>query len=381
MPRRSAQIKAEVPDEPMDTSGAQQKETTGWPTDELRMLSERVLNTYDTPTDFAGVPCQEFDLTAFLDAIHIDIINESKDKFELEFDLVGVEAPIANAIRRVLIAEVPTLAIEKVYLYQNTSIIQDEVLCHRFGLLPVKADPRQFNWPTEKIVGINENVDCSEEPAGEPNRNLVFDFHVKCKRNPRAVPSDTAPEALYIDSSIYSKDFKWCPIGNQAADFAADPPRMVHDDILVAKLRPGQEIEARLHCVKGVGRDHAKFSPVATASYRLLPTIRLKEPITGEAAHRLQDSFSKGVIEIKKQGGVEVAEVVDARRDTCSRNVLRHDDLAAKVELGRKKQHFIFSIESTGAMPAHELFVDACKILAAKAAYLRSMCEPKWVTI
>ena len=52
-------------------------------------------------------------------------------------------------------------------------------------------------------------------------------------------------------------------------------------DILLAKLRPGQEISLRAHCVLGIGSDHAKFSPVATASYRLLPVIDIKEPITG----------------------------------------------------------------------------------------------------
>ena len=38
--------------------------------------------------------------------------------------------------------------------------------------------------------------------------------------------------------------------------------RAVNNDILIAKLRPGQEIDAMLHCVKGIGQDHAKFSPV-----------------------------------------------------------------------------------------------------------------------
>lgn len=38
--------------------------------------------------------------------------------------------------------------------------------------------------------------------------------------------------------------------------------RPVNNDILIAKLRPGQEIDALLHCVKGIGQDHAKFSPV-----------------------------------------------------------------------------------------------------------------------
>ena len=38
------------------------------------------------------------------------------------------------------------MAIEKVHIYNNTSIIQDEVLAHRLGLIPLKADPRKFNF-------------------------------------------------------------------------------------------------------------------------------------------------------------------------------------------------------------------------------------------
>ena len=42
--------------------------------------------------------------------------------------------------------QVPTMAIEKVIIYQNTSIIQDEVLSHRLGLIPIRADPRRFKY-------------------------------------------------------------------------------------------------------------------------------------------------------------------------------------------------------------------------------------------
>lgn len=38
------------------------------------------------------------------------------------------------------------MAIEKVHIYNNTSIIQDEVLAHRLGLIPIKADPRMFEY-------------------------------------------------------------------------------------------------------------------------------------------------------------------------------------------------------------------------------------------
>lgn len=36
------------------------------------------------------------------------------------------------------------MAIEKVFIYQNTSLIPDEVLAHRLGLIPIQADARNF---------------------------------------------------------------------------------------------------------------------------------------------------------------------------------------------------------------------------------------------
>lgn len=45
------------------------------------------------------------------------------------------------------------MAIEKVFIMNNTSLIQDEVLAHRLGLLPIKADPRRFQMlPSRKLM-------------------------------------------------------------------------------------------------------------------------------------------------------------------------------------------------------------------------------------
>uniref|UniRef100_A0A914ZKL7 DNA-directed RNA polymerases I and III subunit RPAC1 n=2 Tax=Parascaris univalens TaxID=6257 RepID=A0A914ZKL7_PARUN len=339
----------------------------------LVMENERIINTYDTNSDFA-MEEDKWDVERYISHIKIDIINESDDEMTLEFDVIHVEAPIANAMRRILLAEVPTMAFEKIYLYQNTSIIQDEVLCHRLGLLPIRADPRLFEMPLTKVIGINETgVDVDEEPPGDPKRNLIFELKVSCKRKPNAPKSATDPQEIFDNAVVYSKSFEWIPIGDQATSLPY-APNMVHDDILVAKLRPGQEIEARCHCVKGIGRDHAKFSPVATASYRLLPDIVIKGKFSGEDAERIKDSFSDGVIAIDADG---FAYVKDARRDTCSRNILRHEDLAEHIELSRRKDHFIFSVESTGALKSSELVVEACRVMEAKCRTLKSIFEEK----
>lgn len=38
------------------------------------------------------------------------------------------------------------MAVEKVFVYNNTSIVQDEILAHRLGLIPIRADPRLFEY-------------------------------------------------------------------------------------------------------------------------------------------------------------------------------------------------------------------------------------------
>lgn len=80
---------------------------------------------------------------------------------------------------------------------------------------------------------------------------------------------------------MYSGALSWLPEGSEMAeettvrfagsqrDVVAGEVRAVHEDILLAKMRPGQSIELEAHCTKGTGAEHAKWSPVATAWYRL----------------------------------------------------------------------------------------------------------------
>jgi len=79
--------------------------------------------------------------------------------------------------------------------------------------------------------------------------------------------------------------------------------RPLHDDILIAKLRPGQEIEMDLICEKGIGKTHAKWSPVCTAFYRLLPDIRVERgAIKGQDAKELKNLCPMGVFDIEDIG-------------------------------------------------------------------------------
>ncbi|XP_059471394.1 DNA-directed RNA polymerases I and III subunit RPAC1 [Neocloeon triangulifer] len=276
---------------------------------------------------------------------------------EMEFDMVGVEPSLANAFRRILLSEVPSIAIKEVHMYMNTSVIQDEVLAHRIGLIPFKANPHQFETQQEGAAPSEQDT-------------LEFELKIKCTKNNNATAKSTELADLYKNHAVYSKSIKWLPMGDQEKMFSAADVGPVFDDILIAKLRPGQEIEMKMLAGKGCGKDHAKYSPVSTASYRLLPTIELTREIEGDAAHRLQKSFSPGVIEVVEKKGKSIAKVKNARYDNGSRNYMLHPDLASFVKVGRVPDHHIFTIESVGAMEPEALFLDAVKVLKTKCTNL-----------
>jgi DNA-directed RNA polymerase I and III subunit RPAC1 len=200
------------------------------------------------------------------------------------------------------------------------------------------------------------------------------------------VAGETDPDKLYVGHNVYAKDLVWEPLGQQFDKF---PPgqeiRATNPDILVVKMRPGQKIQLTMHAVKGIGQDHAKFSPVATASYRLMPTIDILKPIVGADAKKFARCFPRGVIKLKPvtsediekdpeiadQAGEQKAVVDDPMKDTVSRECLRHAEFKDKVKLGRIRDHFIFRVESTGQWESDDLFLESIKMLKVKCQRIK----------
>lgn len=72
--------------------------------------------------------------------------------------------------------------------------------------------------------------------------------------------NDCNENSIYF--TVYSSQIKWHPIGNQASVHKEADMGPVHPDILISKMRPGHDLDLQLIAVKGIGNDHAKFSPV-----------------------------------------------------------------------------------------------------------------------
>lgn len=294
-----------------------------------------------------------FRLDDFISRFGSRVLSDEGDT--MVFELWGLDPPIANAIRRILLAEVPTVAIETVRVHDNSSIVPDEMLSHRLGLVPLQVDPRRMEIRTNK-----------DEPLTARNC-IKFSLKTRCDKNPSA-PRDgiAATNTLYIGSQVLSGSIKYVPYpgANQISDLALDAaPKPVHDDIVIAKMRPGQRIHVELDAVKGVGKDHAKFSPVATASYRMLPEIRLKRAVTGPRARELVNICPMQVFDIEDGNTATVARPRDC---TMCRECIRDPSWNDDIELSRRRDHFIYSVESTGALPARVLVSEALTILIEK---------------
>ncbi len=216
------------------------------------------------------------------------------------------------------------MAIEVVNMVQNTSVIPDEVLAHRLGLIPILADAIEFQ-------NKKEHEDFTEF------NSIHFKFHVKCEKK---------QNGDLINGEVFSSQIIWTPKGQQETRFVgADRIRVVHDDILISKLRPGQEIEAELICVKGIGKTHAKWSPVSTAYYRLLPTIDFQSNILNEDAKALKRLCPMKVFDIEDFGEDKRAYVKEVRSCTTCRECIRHDPFKDLVNLGKQKDHYECKLE------------------------------------
>ncbi|XP_027933341.1 DNA-directed RNA polymerases I and III subunit RPAC1-like isoform X2 [Vigna unguiculata] len=289
---------------------------------------------------------------------------------EMEFDIIGVDASIANAFRRILMSEVPTMAIERVYIANNTSVLKDEVLSHRLGLVPIRADPRLFEYPD------NEGDDRNEK------NTIVFGLHGRCevKQSRIKVKSDKL-KWLPNGSEFPSEDIKpntastkpktftsFSCSQDSLPEFSNDSIGLTYPDIILSKLGPGQEIELEAHAVKGIGKTHTKWSPVAPAWYRMLPEVVLLKDVVDEQAEELKDKCRPNVFDIEDIGkGKRRAKVARPRNCTVCRECIRGGkEWEDRVSLRRVKNHFIFTIESTGALPPEVLFAEAVKILEDK---------------
>ncbi|EPY23900.1 DNA-directed RNA polymerases I and III subunit RPAC1 [Strigomonas culicis] len=196
--------------------------------------------------------------------------------------------------------------------------------------------------------------------ALDPLRVLVFDLE-----------AEGAKDAA--TTLVHSSALTWVPLPGQEAWVEDDDKVfLVHPDILLTKLGPGQKLKLRAIAVKGIGAVHTKWSPVSSCYYEMKTSIRFTEPVRGEAAHQLQQLCPETFSVDEKDEAV----VIDASKYTKVLDCLRPDAYPAfadKIAIEKDKTCVRFYLESTGQLPCAQIFRTALQLFAERCRSLSKM--------
>jgi len=212
------------------------------------------------------------------DLSSLDVI--SKDSEKISIKLKGVPVQYANALRRVCLNGVPVFAIDTVDIIENTSVLPDEGLAHRLGLIPLKTDLKRFNEPSK--------CDCQSE-SGCSNCKVLL-----------VLDSGEVEETKSVLSSELSSE-----------DETVKP---VSEKIPIITLAPGQKIKLECYARLGRGTEHAKWNSSNIAT--LTDT----------------DKDNEKILTVESTGALNPEQIVLEGVEEVSRRIVEFKDMINKIE-------------------------------------------------
>jgi DNA-directed RNA polymerase subunit D len=159
----------------------------------------------------------------------VDVVEKSNERIVARFS--NIPRQYVNSLRRLAISEVPTLAIDDVVILENSSVMHDEAVAHRLGLIPLRTDPGRFVMPSE--CDCRSTLGCS-----------------KCR------------VLLVLDAGANEKTMVVTSGELVSEDEMVKP---VSKDIPIIVLAPNQKLKFEAYARLGIGKDHAKWQPTSAA--------------------------------------------------------------------------------------------------------------------
>jgi DNA-directed RNA polymerase subunit D len=249
------------------------------------------------------------------------------DDREARFLVHGLTPAFANGIRRAIIADVPTLAIDDVRVVENSSVLFDEVLALRLGLVPMTT-PEDFRQGEVATLALDV-----EGPA-----------------------------------TAYSGDLESTDPDVQPAD----------EQIPLIELKEGQRVELQADATLSTGNDHAKHQGGVAVGYRHLQTAEVVGELGEFADPRKNEQMVRGVIE--EQAAEHLPAEFDAENGDLVPAEEFDNDLTKRypdkdVDLKDVPGAFVFSVETDGSTSVQELVTRAAGTLGDRAAELEEAVQ------
>eukprot|EP00457_Paulinella_chromatophora_P010452 gb/GEZN01010556.1/.p1 GENE.gb/GEZN01010556.1/~~gb/GEZN01010556.1/.p1 ORF type:complete len:335 (+),score=27.34 gb/GEZN01010556.1/:102-1106(+) len=294
----------------------------------------------------------------------IEILELTDD--HIKFVLSKTDTSMANSLRRVMIAEVPTMAIDTIEITKNSSPIFDEMLAHRLGLIPLRSQMALDN-------SYVYQRDCSCPDSCE---RCSVNFILAAKSN----KENTEP-LMVRSSREYLKRLDHVP------EDQPDPVVPIyHDDpqksILIMKLGKNQELDITCQAKKGIGKEHAKWSPCAVATFQHDPDITINQNGMMKLSEERKIEFVKScpskVYGERYNEQTRQVTVDDASKCTyCMECVkkLQSFNTPDLVKIVPKPGRFVFTVETTGALAPEKIVEEGLNILKNKLVELNTLLD------
>ncbi|EKM80969.1 hypothetical protein AGABI1DRAFT_112673 [Agaricus bisporus var. burnettii JB137-S8] len=191
----------------------------------------------------------------------------AKDK--VNFVLENVDLAFANSFRRVMMADLPTVAIDMVEIEINTTVLPDEFIAHRLGQIPLLSSN------CDEAIRYTRDCTCL---AGCPFCSIMLNLHVSCNDDNTMnvtsnhldimpFPEDQEQQTDPGEELSKRGEYFGHPVGKN--DPNASP-------ILICKIRKGQELKAKCTAKKGIAKEHAKWSPCSAVAFEYDPHNKLR---------------------------------------------------------------------------------------------------------
>ena len=251
-----------------------------------------------------------------------------KDDIMIRLIIKDVEVTLMNTLRRIALAEVPSMAIDEVVIIENSSILHDEILAHRLGFIPLKTDLDTYNLP--------EECPCKSEFGCNLCR-VALTLEVEAGENTITVYS----EALRPENPNIMP---------------------VSDKIPIAKLAPNQKIRLEAYARLGKGKNHAKWQPVSACAYKYLPQIKVNRRKC-DMCGKCTEVCPKEVL-VNTEERIEIQRILECT--LCQDCVDACPQSPPAIKVSWEENAYIFNIESTGALPVERILLETLNILDKK---------------
>jgi DNA-directed RNA polymerase subunit D len=211
-------------------------------------------------------------------SISVDVLERTDERVVIKFN--NISRQYINAIRRIAISEVPTLAVDDVVILENSSVMHDEAVAHRLGLIPLRTELDRFVMPQE--CDCQSTLGCS-----------------KCR------------VLLVLDSEATEKT-KIVTSGELLSEDELVKP--VSKDIPIVVLAPSQKLKFEAYARLGVGKDHAKWQPTSAA-------------VVKDGA-----DDNEAILTIETNGALTAEETVNAAMEKLNTKIKKFSEVLRSLE-------------------------------------------------